>query len=135
MNLRILGVVWTLALCGLAVALYLGTRDVALDDAREDVTLQDIVAGRYGPPTQCGTVLSQRPVGPRSSRAKCEDALADSRELVLLVGGISLIVGLGGTFVAANGPRDVSSRRTDIPMSDSAESDMKAAPETGTEKV
>jgi hypothetical protein len=74
-------------------------------------------------------------VGPRSSRAKCEDALADSRELVLLVGGISLIVGLGGTFVAANGPRDVSSRRTDIPMSDSAESDMKAAPETGTEKV
>ena len=100
MNLRTLGVVWTLALCGLAVALYLGTRDVALDDAREAETIEDILAGGDSGPTQCGTVLSPA----RSfSRARCEDALADSRELVLLVGGISLIVGLGGTFVAASG--------------------------------
>ena len=109
MNLRILGVVWTLALCGLAVALYLGTRDVALDDAREAPTLDDILSGRDSGPTKCGTVLSpttfSRSSRGRSSRAKCEDALADPRELVLLVGGISLIVGLGGTFVAANGPR------------------------------
>jgi len=97
-NLRILGVVWTLALCGFAMALYLGTRDVALDDAVEGSTFG---LGRRGP-TQCGTVFSPTP---SFSRAKCEDALADSRELVLLVGGISLIVGLGGTFVAANGPR------------------------------
>jgi len=55
----------------------------------------------------CGTPLSLKPhTGFPTERSRnCSEAIGDARALALLVGGVSLVVGVGGTVMAVNKER------------------------------
>lgn len=87
---------WTLAACGLLVALFIATRDEAVEGRQE-------IRGTpfFGPTVtvECGTALSPQFTG-RTGAAECKEALSERRELAMVVAGVSLIVGLGGAAIA-----------------------------------